>query len=53
MQPVTADFSALASAQSYLCGIRPGDELHCWGIGQWGELGHGDAWRTSPTPTLP
>jgi hypothetical protein len=32
--------------------VKKNGTLWCMGVGQTGELGHGDAWRTTPVPVL-
>ena len=35
------------------CAIDGAAGLSCWGAGNAGQLGTGDAWRTEPSLTLP
>ncbi len=42
------DWSQVAVGSTGTCAIDAGGVLYCWGTDRDGQLGHGDAWYTSP-----
>jgi alpha-tubulin suppressor-like RCC1 family protein len=47
-QAEASGFAELASSPQALCGVKDDGSLWCWGLGQFGQLGHGDAWALVP-----
>jgi alpha-tubulin suppressor-like RCC1 family protein len=43
----------LSVGELYQCAVKGDGTLWCWGIGQFGQMGHGDAWRDAPAALLP
>lgn len=46
------DWMSVGAVDPLVCGVKRNGTLWCGGTGQGGELGHGDAWRTSPVRVL-
>jgi len=46
------DWMTAGAADQFLCGVKRNGTLWCSGVGQTGEMGHGDAWRTAPVQAL-
>jgi len=47
------DWVAVEAAMTHTCALKGAGTLWCWGLGQMGQMGHGDAWRDAPVPLLP
>jgi alpha-tubulin suppressor-like RCC1 family protein len=46
------DWAAVSTGGFHACGIRSDHTMWCWGQNDFGQLGHGDAWATSPVRVL-
>jgi alpha-tubulin suppressor-like RCC1 family protein len=42
------DWTSVRTSNAHVCAIKTDQSLWCWGLGENGELGLGDAWREQP-----
>ena len=42
------DWTAVTAGTSFTCGLRGAGTLYCWGSNDFGEIGDGTAWRSTP-----